>query len=615
MQSLLKTYFGYDTFRPLQEEIIHHILEKKEALVIMATGGGKSLCYQLPALKFPGLTLVVSPLIALMKDQVDSLQSNGIEAAFLNSTLSPESIHKIEFQLRNGKLKILYVTPERLALAAFQGFLKTLKIDLIAIDEAHCISEWGHDFRPDYRNLKSLRKNFPGVPLVALTATATDQVRNDIIGQLSLQNARTFLSSFNRSNLSYQIKSKKKALPELIALLKKYQGESAIIYCFSRKNTEELAEALNSENIKAAAYHAGLDQELRRKTQEQFIHDEIPVIVATIAFGMGIDKPNVRLVVHFDLPKSVESYYQETGRAGRDGLQSECVFFYSYGDKIKHNFFINKIEDAAQRKSASEKLGQMIEYAEMQSCRRAYLLKYFGERYELENCQSCDYCLAEKENFDATEISWKILSTIIRLEERFGTNYVLEVMLGKDSPKIQERKHQKIPVFGIAQNYKSKELKQIINLLLAKKILVKTAGEYPLLKVSAEGKKILKLREKIILTRSDSVDDQESSLAVTRANWKKKSSQKTLDYHHDLFEELRILRKKIADQKRVPPFIIFGDVSLQEMSYYLPQDPDTFLSITGVGRVKLAEYGKDFLNIIQNYADKNKLVDLFLSQK
>ncbi len=613
MQKLLKTYFGYDSFRPLQEEIISHILDKKEALVIMATGGGKSLCYQLPALKFKGLTLVISPLIALMKDQVDGLNANGIAAEFINSTLSYDQIREIQTRLKREQIKILYVAPERLAIGDFLDFLGTLNVDLIAIDEAHCISEWGHDFRPEYRNLKSLRKNFPGVPLIALTATATNQVRSDIIEQLNLQEARVFLSSFNRSNLSYQVRPKKNALNELKTLLKKYAGESAIIYCFSRKSTEELAAALQDENLRALPYHAGLDVEKRRKTQEQFIRDEVSIIVATVAFGMGIDKPNVRLVVHYDLPKSVEGYYQETGRAGRDGLPSDCVLFYSYGDKIKHNFFINQIDDSDQREAVAEKLARIIEYAEMQSCRRAYLLEYFGENPDIilggQSCQSCDFCLTPKENFDATEITWKILSTVIRIEERFGLNYVIDILRGHETPKVRERQHAGLPVFGIAKEQKQTDLLEIIELLIAQKILIKTSGEYPLLKVTDEGKTLLKTRQKITLTKSTIPKDDLQAATTTRAKIKKEAGHVVSDYHQDLFEELRVLRKSIADKKRVPPFIIFGDVSLREMAFYLPQSNESFSFITGVGRVKLAEYGEDFLSVIRNYAQSENLAD------
>ncbi|MBI4836583.1 MAG: RecQ family ATP-dependent DNA helicase [Candidatus Abawacabacteria bacterium] len=397
MQALLKQYFGYDQFRPLQEEIINHVLQKHDCFVLMPTGGGKSLCYQLPALQFPGITLVISPLIALMKDQVDTLKACGVSAEFINSTLSPQEVSRICALARSKELKILYVAPERFALRDFQTFLQTLPISLIAVDEAHCISEWGHNFRPDYRNLSILKQLFPTAPLIALTATATHKVREDILSQLQLQNARVFISSFNRENLRVSIVEKKHALPKLLNLLPQYRDESVIIYCFSRKETEALAEALVLNKFKARAYHAGLENNERSRVQEMFIKDEINIIVATIAFGMGIDKPNVRLVVHFTYPKTLEGYYQEIGRAGRDGLPSECIMFYTYADTRKHQFFINQIEDTQLRTQALQKLNAVINYATHRACRKRYLLKYFGEDLALNNCGSCDICIPSKE--------------------------------------------------------------------------------------------------------------------------------------------------------------------------------------------------------------------------
>jgi ATP-dependent DNA helicase RecQ len=599
MHQTLKKYFGYDQFRPLQAEIISHILEKNNAFVLMPTGGGKSLCYQLPALKFPGITLVISPLIALMKDQVDALRANGIAAEFINSTLDSAEISRIENKARTGELKILYVAPERLALDYFQNFLRTLNISLIAIDEAHCISEWGHDFRPDYRNLAKLRNLFPAVPVMALTATATDKVREDIVRQLEMQEAQVFISSFNRPNLSYVVRPKKNAFSNLVNLLKKYPDRSVIIYCFSRKETENIAADLKHEGFKAAAYHAGLENEKRRKTQEKFVRDEVQIIVATIAFGMGIDKPDVRLIVHYSLPKSIEGYYQETGRAGRDGLPSECVLFYSYGDTMKHNFFLRDIQNENERLSAQKKLAQVVEYAELRTCRREYLLKYFSEKQVLESCGGCDVCFTPKEEVDATIITQKILSAIVRTGERFGFRHIVNVLRGARVRKIMELGHDKLSVYGIAKDASEEELRYFMSLLIAKEIIAKSDGEYPTLYLTNRGKKFLNNREKIILPSPQFEKEPEG---VER----KKGA---LEYDMGLFEQLRVLRKNLADQKGVPPFVVFSDVALQEMAYYFPQNAESFLQISGVGAMKLEQYGEKFMSVIREYVAKNNLTE------
>ena len=386
MLDLLKQYFGYDRFRPLQEDIIANVLTGNDSLVIMPTGGGKSLCYQLPALRLGGITLVVSPLIALMKDQVDGLKANGIRAEFINSALPYQDMVRIRGEALGGEIKILYVSPERLALEGFQSLLNSLNVSLVAVDEAHCISEWGHDFRPDYRALGALRRSMPDVPFIALTATATYRVRDDIVTQLGLQNPQRFVASFNRANLNYEVRPKRNSFGQLVELLESRRNQSAIIYCFSRKETEELAVDLRQQGLTAKPYHAGMDAEARRRTQEEFIAGEFPIVVATIAFGMGIDKPDVRLVVHNSLPKSLEGYYQETGRAGRDGLPSDCVLFYSYGDKSKQEFFINRIGDDIERQKASDKLAQVVEYCQLQTCRRRYLLEYFDDETDFQWC-------------------------------------------------------------------------------------------------------------------------------------------------------------------------------------------------------------------------------------
>lgn len=497
MKTLLKKYFGYDQFRPLQKEIIDHIISKKDCLVLMPTGGGKSLCYQLPALHFQGLTLVISPLIALMKDQVDSLKVNGIKAEFINSSLTDEQIFSIQEKAKSSEIKILYIAPERLGLIDFQDFLKSIKISLIAIDEAHCISEWGHDFRPDYRNLKSLKSLFPETPIIALTATATKKTRIDILTQMGMSNAKVFTSSFNRSNLQFIVRKKKNTFEKLVKLLKEHEGESVIIYCFSRKETEKIAHGLNENNIKALPYHAGLSNELRKENQEKFIKDEVSVVVATIAFGMGIDKSNIRLVVHYSMPKSIEGYYQEVGRAGRDGLPSKCVLFYTYADKFKHEFFINQISNANLKKTSGQKLDQVLRYSSRPICRRDYLLSYFGEVYEHENCENCDHCL-----------------------------------------KLEDEQIEKIS----------------------------------------------------------------------------KRNNTIPSYHKPLFEELRQLRKQIATEANVPPYLVFGDVSLQQMAYYLPQNLSEFKKIQGVGDQKLKKFGESFIYLIKDYSAQNKLTSISIPE-
>src|SRR3990167_8211795 len=404
MKNALKRYFGYEEFRPLQEEIIERVLGGKDCVVLMPTGGGKSLCFQLPAVMSDGVVLAISPLISLMKDQVDALRGNGIEADFINSTVPPAEMNRIMQSAKSGKLKVLYIAPERLSVPGFEDFLRTLRISLIAIDEAHCISEWGHDFRPDYRNLKLLRQKFPRIPITALTATATEKVREDIIKQLRLDDPKVFISSFNRPNLSYAVIPKKDSLRSIRALLDKHKGESAIIYCFSRSDTERIAEQLAHYGFKTATYHAGLTADVRQANQEKFIRDEIEVMVATIAFGMGIDKPDVRLVIHHSLPKSVEGYYQETGRAGRDGLPAECVLLFSYADKFKQYFFINKTEDGTEKRKMREKLDEVMRYGRLTTCRRKFLLRYFNENYDVKECGNCDLCKPSLKKIDMADM-------------------------------------------------------------------------------------------------------------------------------------------------------------------------------------------------------------------
>ena len=597
MLEQLKAYFGFDQFLPLQEDIISKVLAKHDSLVLMPTGGGKSLCYQLPAIQFRGLTLVVSPLIALMKDQVDGLKANGVPAGLLNSTLSPDESAEVHDQAKRGELKMLYVAPERLTLPGFQRFLRSLEISLIAIDEAHCISEWGHDFRPDYRNLKALREGFPKVPVIALTATATTQVREDIVAQLGLNKPDIFISSFNRPNLTYTIQPKTEPLNTLLNLLDKHPGGSTIIYRFSRKATEETAIELTDRGFSALPYHAGLDRDLRRETQEKFIRDQVQIVVATIAFGMGIDKPDVRLVVHYDLPKTVEGYYQETGRAGRDGLPSDCVLFYSYGDRSKQEYFISNIEDDDERDKAHSKLGQVLTLCDLQTCRRAYLMEYLGEHWPKTDCGGCDICLLPREEFDATEIAQKILSTSIRTGERFGANYLVDVLRGSNNKTVKERGHHDLPVFGISRDMDSNDLKEMVRSLVTNGFLTQQSSGYPTLSVSARGRKFLKDRESLTLTRP-------KHTALTMPKSLDTLNRETA-YDTKLFDELAALRLEIAAQREVPAYQIFGNKALQQMAFHMPVDEQQFSNISGVGYAKLRDFSRPFLKVINEYIQAN----------
>ena len=501
IRHLLKQHFGYDEFLPFQEEIIAAVLEEKDALVLMPTGGGKSLCFQLPAMHFEGLTLVVSPLISLMKDQVDALRANNIPAAFINSTLSPSEIERVQRQAQSGVLKILYAAPERLSQPEFQQFLATLHVSFVAVDEAHCISMWGHEFRPDYRKLGDLRRSLPGAPFLALTATATEQVREDIVKQLDLQQPEQFIASFNRPNLSYAVLPKRKnSLDKLAELLQEHKGEPIIIYRTTRKATEHLAFLLRDKGFNAQHYHAGLEDDERHQTQEDFMQNRTAIIVATIAFGMGIDKSNVRMIVHFDLPKTLEGYYQETGRAGRDGLPSDCVLFFSYDDVPTLERFIYEIEDEAIRRHMHEKLEQVIEFCKLQACRRRYLLRYFSEEWPEENCGGCDFCRPAKEELDVTVIAHQILSAVSQTGERFGITHVAAVLRGSGNAVVKRLRHDELSVYGTVDSYSVDGIKEIAGQLVEEGLLRKEEGMYPTLSVTETGRRFLKRRSKLVLS-------------------------------------------------------------------------------------------------------------------
>jgi len=604
LQTLLKTHFGHSQFRPLQLEIIEHILNGNDALVLMPTGGGKSVCYQLPAMVLDGITVVISPLISLMKDQVDSALSNGIPAAFLNSTQSEEESARVMRDLRDGHLKLLYCAPERFALPYFRNFLRSLPIRLFAVDEAHCISEWGHDFRSDYRTLSLLKKEFPSLPIIALTATATRQVADDIADQLKIPNVKRFISSFNRRNLTYRVERKTNAFGKLVNWVNKFKGESIIIYCFSKKETDSIAERLCQLGFNARPYHAGMQTEQRTKNQSDFINDKVDIITATIAFGMGIDKPDVRLVVHYSLPKTIEGYFQETGRAGRDGIESECVLFYGAGDQFNQKYFIEQIEDPFQKVKRYEQLNQMVGYCELKKCRRKQLLNYFGEKISQDECSGCDVCLKTESQFDAAEVSHKILQAINETGGRFGGSHIINVLMGRNQKKIRELGHDKLISYGSAADYNKDSLSQIVANLINEKFIKRETGMYPTLSVVEKGFEFLNT---INEGGTPELHMDEPEVEVEPVEIKMKTSSKTrlksnLDYNQKLFEEFRVLRKHLADKNRVPPYVVASDKTLIELAHYLPKNTVQLLNINGFGEVKAERYGKHFIDLIKTHS-------------
>jgi len=594
---LLKQFFGFSSFRPLQEEIIRDALAGRDVLALLPTGGGKSLCFQLPALAREGLTVVVSPLISLMKDQVDALQASGVPATFLNSSLKADEARARLRGLHSGEYRLLYVAPERMMLLGFLADLRTWNVNLLAIDEAHCISEWGHDFRPEYRRLAELRQQFPDVPLMALTATATERVRRDIVKQLRLREPKPYVASFNRPNLSYRVSAKSKAYEQVLHFVTGRANESGIVYCQSRRSAESVAARLSDDGVMAKPYHAGLEAKERSLNQELFLRDEVRVICATIAFGMGINKPNVRFVIHHDLPKNVEGYYQETGRAGRDGLPSECLLLFSAGDAVKYSRFIDEISDEKQRRIATAQLRQMVDFAESGECRRIALLRYFGEDFRESNCGGCDNCLTPRETFDGTLAGQKFLSCVFRVREKsgfdFGINQIVEVLSGAATENILKWDHQTVSTYGIGKELSRIEWRTIGRELVRLGYLRQAAEKFNVLQLTDQGAAALRDRQSIRLTKSVTV----TKPARARAG--------EISCDEELFERLRRLRKRLADERGVPPYIVFSDVSLRQMASSYPANESEFAQISGVGEQKLKRFGKRFISEIAAYLRAN----------
>jgi ATP-dependent DNA helicase RecQ len=594
----LKRHFGHDQFRPLQREIVQDALAGQDVFVLMPTGGGKSLCFQLPALMREGLTIVVSPLIALMKDQVDALQASGIPATYLNSTLDREEAKARWRGLHRGQYRMLYVAPERLMLDAFLERALNWDIAQFAIDEAHCISEWGHDFRPEYRELKKLRKHLPDVPIMALTATATERVRADVIKELRLRDPRFYLASFNRPNLTYRVVPKTAPYEQLLAFIRSRPNDSGIVYCASRKSTESLARNLNEDGVSAKPYHAGLTNVERTKHQDAFLRDDVRVITATIAFGMGINKPNVRFVVHYDLPKNLESYYQETGRAGRDGLPSDCILLFRPSDVAKQRHFIDEKSEKEAR-IARAQLQQMVHYAETRECRRGVLLEYFGEKFLPQSCDSCDNCLQPRETFDGTVHAQKFLSCVYRIHARhgfgFGLGHVVDVLRGADTEAIRQRGHNELSTYGIGGELKRGEWQAIGRELLRLGLVECAPGKFATLSLTAAGLEALRKRTSIVLTKQ---------IEIAEKTARRKPG--AIECDEVLFERLRTLRRQLADERGVPAYIIFSDVSLREMARKYPTNSTEFRHIPGVGEQKLKDFGEAFLSEIRSHSAENQ---------
>lgn len=602
MKSKLKEVFGYNQFRGNQEAIIRNILEGRNTFVIMPTGAGKSLCYQLPALMTDGIAIVISPLIALMKNQVDQMNAFGVNAQFLNSTLTKTEINRVKRESLDGTIKLLYVAPESLTKVENVDFLKKANISFVAVDEAHCISEWGHDFRPEYRRIKEIIGQLGNLPIIALTATATPKVQMDIQKNLQMEGADVFKSSFNRTNLYYEVKQKKHAKKNLVHFLREHKNKSGIVYCLSRKKVVEIAELLNVNGFKAAPYHAGLEPAIREKNQDDFLNEDVDIIVATIAFGMGIDKPDVRFVVHYDVPKSLEGYYQETGRAGRDGLEGQCLMFYSHNDINKLEKF-NKDKPVQERENARVLLQEMSFYAESPVCRRKQLLHYFGEEYTVENCEMCDNCVKPKDRYEAQDVAKVAVEAALKTGERFGLNHLVDVIRGVENQYVKSYDHHTLDIYGKGSDESADYWKSVVRQSLIYELLEKDIDNIGVLKVSQKGRDFLKkpyaIQFAIDHEYIDTGDEEEGS---------ERTPVSTKAYDETLFGLLKALRKKIAHEKDLPPYVIFQDPSLEEMATTYPTSEEEMAQINGVGMGKVKKFGAEFIKKISEYVEENDIV-------
>ena len=602
LQEILKVHFGFDTFKGDQEAIIRNLLGGNDTFVLMPTGGGKSLCYQLPALVMDGTAIVISPLIALMKNQVDAMRNLGEEdgiAHFINSSLSKTSIDLVKADILEGKTKLLYVAPESLTKEENVDFLKKIKISFYAIDEAHCISEWGHDFRPEYRKIRDIVKEIGLAPIIALTATATNKVRDDIKKNLGIQDAKDFKSSFNRPNLYYEVRPKTKNVDkDIIKFIKANPGKSGIIYCLSRKKVEELAEILQANEISAMAYHAGMEAAARSKTQDAFIMEKIDVIVATIAFGMGIDKPDVRYVIHYDIPKSLEGYYQETGRAGRDGGEGQCIAFYNSKDVQKLEKFLEG-KPLAEQDIGRQLLAETTAYCESSVCRRKLLLHYFGESYEEDNCGNCDNCLNPKKRVEAQQLLETVLECILAVKENFKADYIIDMLLGKETSEITDHMHDDLEVFGSGSDEEEKTWNAVIRQALIAGYIKKDVENYGLLKITDEGRDFMKNPKSFMIVEDKEFDDDETEGPMRGGG--------SFAVDPELYSMLKDLRKKISKHLQLPPYVIFQDPSLEAMATTYPVTIDELQNIPGVGAGKAKRYGQEFIDLIKRHVEENEI--------